>query len=62
MQYLENIKQAKDNDLDSWKFSHINRFHHEPWERKARKLRNRRNKELKRKEHVIQLVRNEQHA
>ena len=62
MQYLEDIKQMQEYDLKNWQFGYINRFHHEPWKRKARKMRNRRSKEVKRKEHLIQLVINEQHA
>ncbi len=62
MQYLENTKQAQDKDFENWQFGHINRFYHEAWERKARKMRNRRSKEVELKEHLIQLVRNEQHT
>ena len=47
MQYLEDLKQEQRDDLDNWHFNHINRIHHESWERKARIMRHRRKKEMR---------------
>ena len=53
MQYLEDIKQIQNDELDNWQFGHINRFRHEPWERKAHKMRNRRSKVVNKKEQLM---------
>ncbi len=50
MQYLEDIEQEQFEDLYNWQFSHMSRIHYEPWERKARKLRSRRSKEIRKQE------------
>ncbi len=53
MQYLENIKLEQEYNLENWQFGHVNRIHHEPWERQARKLRNRRSKEIRKQERIV---------
>jgi Ser/Thr protein kinase RdoA (MazF antagonist) len=53
MQYLEDIKQNQQDELDSWQFNHMNRIKHQSWERSAHRLLRRRRKEMRKLEREV---------